>query len=66
MVFASYDDTKLETMSANRGDKKSLVKAELREEQAKIDECKTLCCTFGRWLTGASDDPLLQKIREAT
>jgi hypothetical protein len=66
-VFASYDDAKLEAIGANRGDKKILVKAELREEQAKIDECKNALLYFramAEWCVQTTH--YYKKIREAT
>lgn len=66
-VFASYDDAKLEAMSANRGDKKTLVKAELREEQAAIDETKNALIYFramADWCVQTTH--YYKKIREAT
>lgn len=66
-VFGEYDDTRLDAMSANRGDKKSLVKAELREEQAAIDETKNALLYFramAEWCIQTTH--YYKKIREAT
>lgn len=66
-LFAAYTDERLEAICANRGDKKALVKAELREEQAAIDEAKNALHYFrsmAEWCVQTTH--YYKKVREAT
>lgn len=47
-AFASWTDDRLESVTANRGHKEKLVKAELREQQYQIDDTKNALIYFNR------------------